>query len=177
MKRFFALTAFSICAGAAQIVSAGPEPIAADNSKVVLQSEMEIPRIAPWFGVEASGGDGMGTDDGLLTVEAFLPVWQNRNNLLYSFARGILSHNFDDDDPFRADNSALQALAEEVTSTCPDANRFRSPTRWPPGNATFSATTMTRSSPPTSVAVTAITPKAWTGSSGSTVSGIGAIPG
>ena len=124
MKKLSCLSLIGAATLGACLSFAGPEPIAADDSsKAVTQTETDIPRIAPWIGAEASGGEGMGTDDGMLALEGFLPLYQNRHNLFFGFARGILSHNFDDDDPFRADNTALEALAAEVAavnSTCPE---------------------------------------------------------
>src|SRR3954447_7906808 len=128
MKRFLRLSliAFALCD--IHFALAGPEPIAVpESSKVVLPTEMDIPPVTPWFGAEVTGADPLGMDHVLFALEGFMPLYQNRHNLFFGFARGILSHNFDDDDPFRANNELVEALAaelEETVTTCPECQPF-----------------------------------------------------
>ena len=128
MKKFIALTVFALCAISVRTTSAGPEPLPAD-SKVVLPSEVTVEPVRPWFGVELSGGDGMGTDDGLLTLETFVPIWQNPNHhLFFGFGRAILSHDFDDEG--RITNNVDLSSANSTCAECnpiSTADVFRNP--------------------------------------------------
>jgi len=128
MRKFIALIVFALCAISVRTTSAGPEPLPGDN-KVVLPSEVTVEPVRPWFGIELSGGDGMGTDDGLLTLETFVPIWQNPNHhLFFGFGRAILSHDFDDEG--RITNNVDLSSANSTCAECnpiSTADIFRNP--------------------------------------------------
>src|SRR5205814_1529131 len=94
MKRI-ALTILAGCSACALLVVAGPEPIASSGKEV--QELVAIAPITPWIGATLSGGDGMGMDDGTLTLEGFLPIYQSRDSqrhLVFLNGRVVLAHDF-----------------------------------------------------------------------------------
>lgn len=119
MKRFFVLTILVIFVFVTKLAFAGPEPLPTGDGKVVLPSEPPVVELVrPWVGVESNDGDGMGMDDVLLTMEAFVPVYQNSRHLFFANGRLVVSHDVDETET--VPGSGVNLLTED--EDCVDCN-------------------------------------------------------